>query len=569
MAPAGSGTRESERSAPDVAHEQGADMPAAGRPTADHPRWSASRWLPGLVVTLIAACAALVRLPGVLWGLPASLHPDEWVITHGAIEMAANNSFEPPYFDRPDHLEMQISTLLYRAFSQIVYGAPAENMFEHHPGTFLGLSRLVTVAFGVVAVYLAYGVARRFGVVSGLVAAFLVAFFSPFVENGSYATPDMPLTTILLGVILLAMRYIEAPRWGNLVGGCALVALAVTVKYPGALGAVPIGIAILTVALRTRRWGRAVLHTLAAPVVFVAGIFAFSPVLITNFTEVKHQLFAQNGENGHLGADGLSWGGNFTYYFDSLAPALGTILMVATLVGIGWCIRDRAFVALPLAFGLVFWVAISALALHWARWGLPIMITPLVLAAVGVGRTATWLATRRRAGRRHARAAIVVASVLAGVAGVAVLSGGASAAAKFAATDTRIEALSTFKELGITADNAVMDGYTPLFPQAPDTVANHLSLENGQFVSDEKPDAKYAIVSSGMYPRYLANPKYAKEQAVYRALEKLPVVARWDPENAGARSVEEPISILHSLEYVADVAEGGLSGPTIIVYQLP
>ncbi|WP_158580730.1 ArnT family glycosyltransferase [Cellulomonas rhizosphaerae] len=533
------------------------------------PRWYASAWVPRLIVALLAAAAGLLRIPGVRWGLPAGLHPDEWVITRGAIQMAAANSFEPPYFSRPDHLEMQLSTLLYRAYSQLAFGAPAERMFDQHPGDFLAISRSVTVAFGVAAVVLAYAVGHRFGTISGLVAAFLFAFFGPFIENGSFATPDVPLTTLMLAVVLASIWYIERPGWRNLVIGCALVALAVTLKYPGALGAIPLGVAIVTVAVRTRAWGRAVLHAIGAPAIFVASIFAFSPVLITDFAEVRRQLTAQDGENGHLGADGLSWSGNLGYYVDAFSPWLGSILLVAAVVGLIWCVRDRKVVALPLVFGVAYWFAMSALALHWARWGLPILITPLILAAVGFGRTTEWLIARRRAGARFAMPTLVIGAAVATLSGVTVLIGGIAAAAHFAATDTRLEALKTFERLGMTAENTVMDGYSPLMPGIPSPITSSVSLEDGRLVVHDLPGAQYAVVSSGMYPRYFASTKYQAEQDVYRALANLPVVAKWAPSGAGLRVVAEPTSLRRDLDFIGDVARGGLSGPTITVYRLP
>ncbi len=524
------------------------------------------RWAVRVALAVIMLAAVLVRVPGVRWGLPARLHPDEWVITNGAVYMAARHSFEPPYYYRPDHLEMQLSTLLYRAYASIVYGQPVSVAYEHAASTFLALSRSVTVAFAVAAVLLAYLVGKRFGAVASVTAAFLVAFFGPFVANSSFATPDMPLTCILLGLVLACMRYIDDPSWRYLVLAAALVALSVTVKYPGAVGAVVLGLSIAVAAVRSHDWWRAARHLLAAPIAFVASIMAFSPVLVTNFAAVEAQLVGEAGSE-HLGADGLGWSGNLAFYLGDLAPWCGCVILAAAAVGAVACVREHAWVAAPLVFGVVFWVVISAVPLHWDRWGLPIALTPLLLAAVGVDRCVAFLAGLRRDRHRYAGAATVTGAVLIVVAGVTLVLGSAETAARFAATDTRVAGLAAVEELGLTQANTVFDGYTPTRGGSVATVAAHLTVVDGHVRADS-PDDRYVVVSSMMSDRYVRD-RYPKEWEVYDTLSRLPVVARFDPVPVPKPSLLEVVSAWRLVDSMVQLADGGLAGPTITVYRLP
>ncbi|WP_456844589.1 ArnT family glycosyltransferase [Cellulomonas sp. P5_C6] len=522
-----------------------------------------ARWLPAGIVAAIALVGGAIRLLGTQWGLPYRLHPDEWVITDGAIDMATRNSFEPPYFFRPDHLEMQLSTLAYRVYAHVTAGVPAEVDYPVNPTPYLALSRAITVAFAVLAIVLAYRVGRRFGVVAGVAAAFLVAFFPPFVAESSFATPDVPLTCVLLAVILASIRYLERPGWLDLTAACFGVALATTVKYPGAIGGALVVLVVTIAAVRTGDWWRALRHAFAAPFLYVAGIFTFSPVLITDLPAVVEQLRAQSG-TGHLGADGLGWAGNVGFYAWSLAVGAGLVLLAAAVLGVVACVRERQWLAAPLLLGVAFWVALSALPLHWDRWGLPIYLSPLLFAAIGIDRAVALVRRRRRP------ALTAVASVLLAATALNLLAGTAAESARLLGHDSRLVAMADFASAGITAQTAVYDGYSPLLPGGTLNVTDHVKLEDGRVVVDGAPDARFVVVSSAMYDRYFADDQYAEQQAVYRAIaDQLPLVATWTPEAEPAASVVEPLNVWRLGRYAAAVARGGLVGPTISVYAIP
>lgn len=269
-------------------------------------------WLPA-ALTVIIVGGALARLLGGNWGLPLQLHPDEWVIVDGAIDMAKRHSFEPKFFFRPDHVEIQLSYLAYEAYAHLFHGSSVESLYTTHSaplslgaGPFILISRTITACFGVAMIVVAYLIGKRFTRAIGVLAAFLVAFFPTYVDQSHFATPDVPLSLTLMIVILGCMRYLDSPSWGNLLLASLGVSVAIAIKYPGALGAIMIAITVIISAVRARAWSRIFVHGAAALAAVVGFLFAISPVLFTNIQVVVSAMTGEAGDTA-LGADGLGW----------------------------------------------------------------------------------------------------------------------------------------------------------------------------------------------------------------------------------------------------------------------
>src|ERR1035437_7126857 len=270
------------------------------------PRWD---WV-STALTLIILGGAVARLVGGSWGLPLELHPDEWVIVDGAIDMAKRHSFEPPYYFRPDHVEMQLSNLAYLVYSHLFHGSSPEALDASDHAPFILISRTITACFGVAMIGVAYLIGTRFTRAIGILAAFLVAFYPPFVDNSHFASPDVPLSFAFMIVILACMRYLTSPSWGNLLLASLGVSVAIAIKYPGALGALMIAITVIRLqalactpppitvtalmsaipvivaGVQARAWSRILVHGAAAMAAVVGFLFAISPVLFTNASAV-------------------------------------------------------------------------------------------------------------------------------------------------------------------------------------------------------------------------------------------------------------------------------------------
>src|SRR5262249_47583111 len=102
---------------------------------------------------------------------------------------------------------------------------------------------------------------------------------------------------------------------------------------------------------------------------------------------LERSLGAEN-ETSHIGADGLSVGGNFLWYLkDGLPADLTYPVALAALVGLTLALLTRPRSALLLLGYVVLHVAlISTSALHWHRWTIQV----LPIAALFSGYALQW-----------------------------------------------------------------------------------------------------------------------------------------------------------------------------------
>jgi len=524
-----------------------------------------------LAAIIVVVIGAALRWIGLSWGLPLQLNSDEWVIVHGAIDMAKRNSFEPPYFFRPDHLEMQLSYLAYEAYAHIFHGVSPEVLYATQPSPFFHISRAITALFGIGMIVVAYLIGSRFARPIGLLSATAVAFFPIFIGNSHYATPDIPLTFTCMLVILGCVRYLQSPSWPNLLLACLGVSLGFTVKYPAALGTLMIAIVIVISAVRRRTWGRIFTHGVVAICAVFGFIFALSPVLVTNIHEVMTQLTGQN-TGGHLGASGLNWPQSMAFYAANFASNAGLLLVLLSLLAVVYCIRFRRVEMIPLGLGLIYWVGLSKLSLHWDRWGLPMYLTPLLLAPIGL----YYLSAHVRqvaTGRRWWRAGLSVGAALVLV---NLVIGSIASIATFKGTDSRAYAQGYFRDHDITAENTVFEGYTPLNPGMAKLFFGSFEVVDGKLTVKQDPanptGLRYVAVSSVMYGRYLAAPEseYPSERQVYELLDQqFPLIRTWESVQPVNNSILEVVNIPRNIGYINALARGGLAGPIIKLYAVP
>lgn len=530
-------------------------------------RWD---WMSAALTATIAG-GATARLVGGSWGLPLDLNSDEWVIVRGALDMAKRHSFEPGYFFRPDHLEMQLSNLAYLAYSYTFHGTSPETLYATFPAPFILISRSITACFGIAMIVLAYLIGKRFARPVGVLAAFVVAFYPPFVNHSHFASPDVPLSLALMVVILGCMRYLTSPSWGNLLLSCLAVSAAIAIKYPGALGSLMIGVTVIISGVQARAWGRILLHGAAAIAAVVGFLFVISPVLFTNAHETLSTMVDQGGDT-HAGADGLSWSGNMAFYAAGLATSAGVILLVCFALGVLWSIRLRLVQSIPLWLGAVVWVLLSRVPSHWERWALPMDLTPLLIAPIGVYYSFLYLREKRANSSAGAARWLPWGAVgLAVVMAANLVAGSVAASATLVAKDTRTFA-PRLAARGVTASNTISEGYTPLFLGAK-KIFTAFDVTGGRLVlsshDKEHSGIRYVVLSSDMYARYLTDPKYGVEQRFYTEMDKqFPLLTSYVPVQQ-THSVLELASIWGSLSYVADIARGGFSGPTIKLYEIP
>jgi hypothetical protein len=530
-------------------------IPAVGR------RRSARDLQAQVILGVVLLVAAAVRVAGTRFGLPLLLHPDEFAVVDAAVDMANRNSFEPPWSYRPDHVEMKINVVVFEAYAALK-GTSVGAAFDADPTPFYHLARLVTTAFGVAGVGLAYLIGTHWSRRVGLVAAALFAVFPPYVQHAHYATPDVPLTTALLLLIYALVRYVDSTSWSSLLVASFAVALAVGIKYPGAVGAVMIAVVVVATAVRDRDGRRLLLHGLTSAATATAFLFAISPVLFTEFDGIREEIRVQSAGD-RLGHPDMGLLGNLWFYVERFLLPSGIVLGLLTIVGLLVVVRQRRLDTVPWFSGLLVWASLATLPMTWDRWGLPMWVTPLLLAAVGICALLDRFATSRT--RWIPVVAIGAVALQLGLGATWLVS-------VRVAPDTRQAALEWADQHGVTPKESAYEGYTPFLPGASRLLTTQVTARRDGYVfrtADGKP-ARYVVISSGMYDRVLADPTRVDEQLIYAYIvDHLKEMATFESAQRVEPSKLEPVSTLRLVSGIAQVWGGARSGPTIRIFEIP
>jgi MFS family permease len=532
------------------------------------PRTSAAttiRQHSGVIAVLAAVALGIgMRVAGWTWGFPADLHPDEWVIVEGALDLVHRKSFEPSMYYRPDHLEIQLSYLAYTVYSHLFLQMPVEGGYAQHPEHFLLISRAITTMFGIAMIVLAYLIGKRFHPHIGMIAAVLFALFPPFVENSQYATPDVPLTAALMLVILACMHYLEKPRYQSLLVACAAISAGIAIKYPALLGTFAIAVVVVWVAIRDRTWWRIPRDGVLAIVAVIGFLFVISPVLFTNGRHVISS-FQDENQGTPIGFHGLGFAGNAEFYARAYLLYGGFIGVALAAVGLVVVIRKRLTQAVPLVLPIFFWLAMSAVSLHWPRWALPMYVTPLLLVSIGSYYGFLWLRARGFLGRWLVPLVAAVAVVSLGN----MIVNAAPFATRPIAQETRLSMVPELERLGVTTENSIYEGYTPLLPNAPKEIFTELKDVDGR-LEPVDPAKKYVVQSSCMMSRYMTDPRDADKRAFYRELaDQAPLVTKARGLPGWTHSSFELLNIARSPSTIWHYVKGdGLTGCDIDVRRL-
>ncbi|MCW2764437.1 MAG: Dolichyl-phosphate-mannose-protein mannosyltransferase [Nocardioides sp.] len=519
-------------------------------------------WQARITLGVILLVAAALRVIGSRFGFPLLVHPDEKAIVDGVIDMARRNSFEPPWSLRPDHVEMKVDYLAFTAYAGPFRGMSVESAFAADPVPFYWIARLMTAAFGVATVVLAYLVGRRSSRRAGLVAATLFALFPAFVRDAHYATPDVPLTFALMLMIYALMRYLGSASWGSLLWASFAVALAIAIKYPGAVGAVAVGVVVVVASVRDRAWRRMVTHALGSAAALIGFLFLISPVLFTNFVNVRHELDVQS-RGGRLANSDFGAIGNMWYYATLYADTAGLLLLLLAAVGMVVVVARRRLEAIPWFTGVLVWVSLSTLPMTWERWGLPMWVTPLLLAAAGFDYLLERLTSQRLRWIPLAGGTVVLLQLAAS--SLAVVAG-------LLAPDTRLASLAFADSRGIQPRESIFEGYTPFLPGTFRLFFEQVRKDGDGYAlltSQGKP-ASYVVLSSGMYERVMADPAYPEGQRIYRwILDNGQQVRQFQPVAEAEPTALEPLSIVRNFQLIRDLAAGGMTGPVIKFLAVP
>lgn len=540
----------------------------------------------------ILAIGGLFRIAMCFIGFPFELHADEMNVVEPAVDMISRNSYLTYVYYHPDHLQIKICAFLFNAYSLIRYGADAAAVGVIP--AFYVIARLVTALCGIAMIPLAHCLCERIKRGAGVFGAFAIAFFPLYITHSGYASPDVPLSLIVLLLIYLGVRYLDEGSVKVVVALGVVTACGMATKYPAAVCAVYVALVIAFEGMRTRGLRPVVLRVLLAAAVAFATLFALSPNLITDLGSV---LAALGGESRstHLGSDGFNFFGNLWYYATGFVTIPDTTYndtpytsfesLVPLAIGVFYLVRTKAHFALAFLVSPILWVTLSVFGLHWLRWGLPMYVGPIVLVGLGlyamVAASATLLAKRSGAQDGTAvpggvnRSAVskalgACAVALVGVYAVNALVSSAVLAKTAVVPQTRVEAIAFCEEHGISYENSAYDGYSPITPRLAGFADSAFTDATSLVPIDDGRDIEYVIISSYMYERYDPdNPDHAEALAFYDTVRsECELVQEWT-----ATKIEQtPFGICNiaaKIGYLLVPADECLAGPDNAIYRLP
>jgi len=373
-----------------------------------------------MALTLVLIVAFALRLDGLAFGFPALLDPDEPIFVLTALRLLREHTLNPGWFGHPgtttiyalamiELATFSVWTALGRfanahAFGLAVYANPALIFL---PG------RIFILVCGMLTIALTYVISRGlFSTRVALLAALLLAIDPLHIRYSQIIRTDMHAAVFVLLEILSARAILKYGRRRDYVLAAIVLGFACATKWPAA--ACFVAVAAVAAKRLYRRLdtpsatvGKLALYAISA----VAALFVASPYLFLDLPTVIANLHGEE-RPFHLGATGHGLFGNMGWYVGGpLAFAFGIagLLLAVTGCWIG-SRRSTEFGVTVLPVAALFFVMISAQALVWERWLIPLL--PLLSIAAAVPLAALLREIGRwfsGVGRIAAQAGIVIA----------------------------------------------------------------------------------------------------------------------------------------------------------------
>ena len=510
-----------------------------------------------LFLFIIFMFSFLIRIIGLRFGEPLLTYWNELNILDPVYEMTINRTLNPNNFKRPDQILYLLNFVYLNVISFIKTGHSFAANYQTDQYSYFVYSRIMIAVFGSLIPIVAYKIGKESPINFAIPAALLFAFFPLYVLYSHYIAPDVPITLFTLVIILFSIRYIRNRNHKDLYLATVFSAINTAEKYPGLISFGIVVFAIIWVQAsenKTQFWSivkNSLIEGLKHFGIFVLSLFIFAPNLFFNIGKVIKEIRLE-ARSSHLGADGLNWFGNMWFYLTKYLEFSNIIVIFFILAGTIGIIKKKRYELLPCFYGLVYWICLSVLKLHWERWALPMYTFPLLIAAFGCSYLFQIL-------NKNAVIKISV-GILFGITVVWSLLNSLSISIRMTYTDTRVAALNYFEEAGITGENSLFEGYTPFTPGGP-----------GNFsFSQMNSNDRYIVLSSYMYERIYEEPlRYHEEVKKYETIkQKYPLLIEFSPSPPA--STVGIISWVDDLKYYFENISGGgnerLTGPTIQIY---
>lgn len=464
------------------------------------------RWKVFLIALGIFVIALAVRVIGLKFAFPLFTHPDEPYLMGTLRGMSADHTLNTGTYIYPAFPSLYSKLFIIDRLSLHEFGENYGFLYWREPFFYYYVSRLMTAVQGALLPVIAWFIGRKYKKVNfSWPAAVLFAFYSPFVLHSHYVTVDIPLTLYVMLVLLFSLNYLSTDKKHWLVLASLMVSVAAMEKYPGILS---FGIVLAAVGVHafgrhekdnSTQWHYFWKTTAISLLVIIVGIALIGLPMIRNY-DIAWRQIVQEARPDHLGSDGLGWGGNLLYYLGDFYVNAGLLICLLGAVGLAavFLLKDPA--ALLLFFGGGYWIALSVLSLHHSRWSLPMMTTPLFLAAVGA--SFLWQKVRGKTAGK------IAFTVLLLIGFVPFILKGTVTSVMLTWQDTRNEALHYMEEYGMSDEVTLSDGYTPYNPNNKNDIY--------EFDFSNPGVKRFIIISSLMEDRYRREPeRYLRENAFY------------------------------------------------------
>lgn len=350
---------------------------------------------------LILLVAALLRIDGVGFGLPALNDPDEPLFMSTALEMLSGPTLNPGWFGHPGTITFYSLMLVvalvgglgvltgrfadFDAFAAAVYA---------DPGVIFLPARLLMVAFGVACVWMTWRLGKRLGGERlGLAAAAILAVNAVHIEYSQIIRTDVQASLFMLLCAQSALMIAERGRRRDFLLAGLFAGLACATKWPAAV----IGVTVVGAAVYQRRPGAATWHELALfGLATVATLSIVSPFLLIDHATVVQNLSGE-ARPLHPGATGGGLFANLGWYVAGpLFSSLGIGGLLLGAVGMLWGAgTDRRWMFVILPFCLTFLLVIAMQSLRWERWIVPLLPFVALAAARALCAMTDLLPARR------------------------------------------------------------------------------------------------------------------------------------------------------------------------------
>jgi hypothetical protein len=519
-----------------------------------HPKFSETVFL-----IVIFSFSLIIRQIGLKNGFPLLTHPDEVAIIDPVLNMTRLHTLNSGNFNRPDQVLQYLNLGILNLISFIKYDQSVYSAFNNYYLEFYYYSRLMVSIMGSMLPIVAYKIGKEVQPKLAFPSALVFAFFPLFVNHSLNITPDVPITLFSLLVIYFALRYLNTGKEKYIIIATMFVAVNTAEKYPGLLSftiiLVAIGLLSLIKENNPHRFRTYFLRSAKMGLIFLVSLFIIAPYLFIEHSSVIEALIKES-RSTHLGADNLGWLGNLWFYIQTFYSFVGWIGAVLFSVGLFALIKKFTLKNIVLLYGIFYWVALSKLALHWERWGLPMYITPLFIIAFGINYL--YVVTKDKAFIfKFISGLFIIVFILQ----QSVYSVYIPVRKRF--TDTRWVSMQYCQSVGITKANTIYEGNSPLRPKYSKSIFNEYTSQH--------PEKTYLILSSFMYNNFYKEPeRYAEQIQIYNEIRSDNTLKKeFEPVPLARNTIDRLENIIYFIEFRLGLTNQiRLSGPTIKIYEL-